>query len=1214
MFRRTSRKLHQRRRVPVIEPLEDRRLLAGLAADGNQVWQHALADLPNGSVPAVEGVASLGDQFGNVLAVGDFNGDLFPDLAIGATKHEQFIHAGEGEDAVNVLYGSASGLTTGGNQLWNQDSPGLDDQREAGDRFGHALAAGDLNGDGYDDLAIGVPGEDLPGATDAGAVHILLGSAQGLTGDASRMLRGGGAGGQVGRALAIGDMNNDGVADLAIGRPGAFNGRGQVSVYYSGAAVTGGASQTFQQFGGGSGPEDDDRFGFSLAMGDFDRDGFDDLAVGVPGEDDEGVFFDELDAGAVNVFRGGPNGLAADGHQFWSQDSSGIGDSTGDLNEFGYSLAVGDFDGDQTADLAVGVPGETEGGASFAGAVNIIYGSLADGLTSEGNEYIHQDTPRIAGVPEFGDNFGHSLAAGDFNGDLRDDLIVGVPREDTNLTDVGAFHIIPGTANGLMPAANAPLVDVITEDSAGLDSDESSHAFFGASIVAADFDQDGFADLALGAPGTSGGFTGEGRGAVHTVYGANAPFQSSFHQLWRQGDGDNVQGPQGGERFGLAVATGDFNGDGQSDMVSGAPFRHLPTEQRWNKTQSGVVNVVYGEPIGLDINSSQIWTQDHLQHPVTSDESRGAEFADQFGSSLAVGDFNADGFDDLAIGSPHEDLAGKSDVGMVNIVYGSNEGLTPAIDLNDFFAARNEVLWQGDPDTADDAEAFDEFGHALTVGDFDDDGFDDLAVGVIGEEINAQVGRDSGAVHVFYGGASGFFDPIDGHPRDQLWTMGSANINVSMREEQFGTSLTSGDFDGNGVDDLAIGAPNSIPVDLVTNSGLVGIMYGSISTGLNAAGNHGLFGFGGTFNPQNQFGYSLAAGDINADGRDDLAVGAPFDDFPGFPPLGDVNDAGTVNVYYGAVDGMEHNQFDVWSQSNNGGATSAVGVSQAGDQFGFALTIADFDGDTFADLVVGVPEGAAATRAGEANLIHGSSDGLDATRQQVWSQESPGIVDTAQPADRFATSLAAGDFNADGAADLLVGVPFEDVEGIGDAGLVHTIYGELAVTLTGDFDGDGAFGVTDLDLLFDELGTSDPVIDLDGSGVVDNGDLTSWLMLATANDPLGRQFVRGDANLDGMVTGADFTTLAANFGSTGGWSHGNFVVAAVPGGGDINGPDFTALAASFGNSAVNAITRGGSSATDRWAPSQSRSWAVSDRVGRTEVLDLVFANVSESGW
>ena len=405
--------------------------------------------------------------------------------------------------------------------------------------------------------------------------------------------------------------------------------------------------------------------------------------------------------------------------------------------------------------------------------------------------------------------------------------------------------------------------------------------------------------------------------------GTEGSLELANNQIWQQSEGAHDAEPQAFAEFGASVAAGDFNGDGHADMATGIPFRHLPTEQRWSKLQAGAVNVVYGDFGGLNTDTAEIWTQDRLRIRTPTIRRSGAEGLDAFGSALATGDFNADGFDDLAIGSPDESLDGKSGVGMVNIVFGSADGLTAAIDLTDIFAARNQFLWQGDAGVVDSDDAFDQFGRALTVGDFDADGFDDLAVGVPGEEDSgAQPGRDAGAVHVFYGGESGFINGIDGQIRDELWTVDAAHIDVLMREEEFGTSLAAADFDGDGVDDLAIGAPDSLPIFPLANEGFVGVMYGTPSLGLGATGNHGLFGFASPNNPQEQFGFSLAAGDINGDGRADLAVGAPFDDFPGFFPLPDVVNAGSVNVYYGASDGLAPNAFDVWTQSNNGGTTA----------------------------------------------------------------------------------------------------------------------------------------------------------------------------------------------------------------------------------------------------------------------------------------------------
>jgi hypothetical protein len=138
---------------------------------------------------------------------------------------------------------------------------------------------------------------------------------------------------------------------------------------------------------------------------DFNDDGFADLAVGVPLEDTAANTND----GGVNVIYGSAYGLSVTGDQFWNQDTPGI-EGLAELGDFfGHSLAVGDFDGDGFADLAVGVPYEDTGGRIGDGGVNVIYGS-AGGLSATGNQFWNQDTPGIEDQAEPGDEFGESLA------------------------------------------------------------------------------------------------------------------------------------------------------------------------------------------------------------------------------------------------------------------------------------------------------------------------------------------------------------------------------------------------------------------------------------------------------------------------------------------------------------------------------------------------------------------------------------------------------------------------------------------------------------------------------------------------------------------------------------------------------------------------------------------------------------------------------------
>ena len=148
-------------------------------------------------------------------------------------------------------------------------------------------------------------------------------------------------------------------------------------------------------------------------------------------------------------------GLTAASNQSWHQNTPGIAGGSEALDAFGSALAVGDFDGDGRDDLAIGVPDEDIGSIVNAGSVNVIYGSLGVGLTAASNQSWHQNTPGIAGGSEALDAFGSALAAGDFDGDGRDDLAIGVHLEDIGvIDDAGAVNVIYGSFGVGLTAAN----------------------------------------------------------------------------------------------------------------------------------------------------------------------------------------------------------------------------------------------------------------------------------------------------------------------------------------------------------------------------------------------------------------------------------------------------------------------------------------------------------------------------------------------------------------------------------------------------------------------------------------------------------------------------------------------------------------------------------------------------------------------------------------
>jgi FG-GAP-like repeat/FG-GAP repeat len=452
----------------------------GLTGARSQLFTQDSSGVPGGSEP--------GDGFGDALAVGDFDGDGFADLAVGVTVEDlgAIVDAG----AVNVLYGSAGGLTGAGSQLFTQDSPGVGSSAEREDNFGGTLAAGDFDGDGFADLAVGVWRENVGAAANGGAVNVLYGTAGGLTGTGSQFLTQASPGvpgvveadDEVGVALGAGDFNRDRFADLAVGAPGedyagAPDRGGAVNVLPGSArGLTGSGSRLFTQNSPGvpGVAESGDNFGLALAVGDFAGDGFVDLAVG--GAEDVGT---AEDAGAINVLPGSAGGLTGTGSQLLTRNSPGVPGSAEPNDGFGFiSLAAGDFDGDGDADLAVGVAEPL--GIPGAGAVVALPGS-AGGLTGTGSQLFTQDSPGVPDSAEFRDGFGSVLAASNFNNDGFADLAVGVLGETVDSIEFGgAVNVLPGSAGGLTGTGS----QLFTQDSPGVPGVVEFDDFFGEALAA----------------------------------------------------------------------------------------------------------------------------------------------------------------------------------------------------------------------------------------------------------------------------------------------------------------------------------------------------------------------------------------------------------------------------------------------------------------------------------------------------------------------------------------------------------------------------------------------------------------------------------------------------------------------------------------------------------------------------------------------------------
>lgn len=768
--------------------------------------------------------------FEAVAGAGDVNGDGFGDVVLGAYLADG-THVDAGE--ARLYLGSSAGL--GASAPWTVLGT------QTGGELGRSVAgAGDVDGDGFADLIVGEPAWDAGGG-DEGRALLFAGSPSGPAAGPTEILLGTAAGARLGDSVAGAcDVDGDGYADVLIGAPGFTNGSlvgGAASLYRGGV---GGLASTAWWMGLGS--ASGDNFGGSVAgVGDIDGDGFTDLLIGASGADNG-----QVDEGRAYVFLGSATGPGA--------TAAWIGESNQGGAAFGSWVASArDLNGDGYADLAVSAPA-FDNGQSGEGRVSLYYGSPGGPGPAPGATWDGEATAAA---------FGTGLAgAGDVDGDGFGDLVVGAPGGSNGSFEEGRVYLFAGHGAAIGPAPSSR------------PEGAQASAVLGLSLaLVGDTDADGFDDVLAGAYGfdlPSPGIEGVARVYAGSATGLADPPAAA------------LSGLAADSPFGWAVAgAGDVNDDGYADVIVGANQSDRP------EVQEGAAFLYLGSPGG--VATTQAWSAE------------GEQAGAGLGAGLAgAGDIDGDGFDDLLIGSPGFDGAFTNE-GRVALYLGGPAGpATQAawtvLGGQDGAALGGEVAGVGDLDAdgfADFALGLPSFdglatddgavwvypggaagpgprsrsyvpgqggaafgGAAQAAGDVNGDGHADLVVGASSWDGSA---LDEGAAFLYLGGPAGA-------PPAPSWTYVSGQAGA-----QLGAAVASaGDTDGDGYGDIAIGAPG---YDNDQNDeGRVLLFPGGPSGPEPTAEHHVESDQSGSF-----FGAALGgAGDVDGDGFGDLVVGSPY--------------------------------------------------------------------------------------------------------------------------------------------------------------------------------------------------------------------------------------------------------------------------------------------------------------------------------------------------
>ncbi|MGB4851464.1 MAG: FG-GAP-like repeat-containing protein, partial [Ignavibacteria bacterium] len=821
---------------------------------------------------------------------------------------------GDGYDdiVIGALFNDAGGTNAGrayiyyGGIIVNSGVDVILTGLAASDQFGISVSsAGDVNGDGFGDVIIGANNNDA-GGSNAGRAYIYFGGSS-MNNVADVLLTGAAISDNFGYSVSsAGDMNGDGYSDVIVGaqlNDAGGNAAGRAYVYHGGSSMNSVADLTI------TGAAANDNFGNAVSLaGDMNGDGYGDIIVGANGNDAGGS-----SAGRAYVYFGGsiPDSIV---------DVTMTGAAASD--NFGiYLSSAGDVNGDGFSDVIVSAYFNDAGGSN-AGSAYIYFGGIIPNNTAD---VIF--TGAVAG-----DQLGISVSsAGDINGDGYSDVIAGANLNDAGGTSAGRAYIYLGGLN-MDNTADVVLTGKTTFDQ------------FGWSVsTAGDMNGDGYSDMIVGAILNDAGGSSAGRAYIYLNSMTGTDIADEFFTGAAVNDG-----------LGYSVSSaGDVNGDGFADLIIGAPYNSA------GGSNAGRVYIYFGGII-----------QDNVADMIIT----GAAAIDLFGYSVSsAGDVNADGYADVIVGAIYND-AGGSNAGRAYIYFGGS--------LPDTLA---DVIMTGEA-------ASDDFGNSVSsAGDVNGDGYSDVIVGALH---NSSGGSNAGRVYIYFGGSA-------------MNNLADITMTGEAAQDLFGNSVSSaGDVNGDGYSDVIAGAYGyssftgrsyvyfggtsmNNSADLAMTGEASGDSFGySVSSagdvngdgycdvicgadlnnaGGSSAGRAYIYFGGSSMNnlvdvtmtgetTNDYFGHSVSlAGDVNSDGYGDVIVGALFNNGGG-------SDAGRAYIYFGGSD--MNNVADVTMTGSAVGDVLGNSVSSAGD----------VNNDGYSDVIVGANgSDAGGSNAGRAYLYLSSA-------------------------------------------------------------------------------------------------------------------------------------------------------------------------------------------------------------------------------------------------